>query len=441
MQAHLQVLFLIGITACLGVVAGCSKPVAPIRGSANGVARNAASGAPAMDHGSGARSFRVRLHFVGPVVTLDRAFEPRLDRRADFYVYSSGEPAAAVDTVPAYSVLTQVRWKHVARGDDDASNPGAGDSFDEVPVGPGRASRESTRVFAPGLQFLTLRAPERAGGGSVTVAFFVAFPPGAWWAGPDPELFPRSSDSDGRAVDVTDWRRFTTTPAWPPDGRGYFGPDSFHFVPSQRRPVRGDFERRTFYEIYGDRIYARSEGDTVHANAWVAFCHGGYDRDSRYAPTVDPADPALPAGFAGMPDRYRALIPQGLLGAPSGFRSVVITKLADGTLVRPSQTTTYPNFDPNSVFRNPQLLGYWPTRFPGKAYAVARAVDAQGLGASFSFDPVALADRVDAGGGTPSERLERREILTFYVRTASPQGPSRAGSADTRGHHGMGRGN
>ena len=207
----------------------------------------------------------MELRFVGPVVTLDRDFRPRLDRNAQFVIRPNGDLSAPMDTVPAHSVLKQVRWR---------SAPGvAGGTmyFDDVPVFANAAARDSSGEFAPGTHLLNLIVPARAGGGRLSVMFNVDFVPVAWWAGPNPAQFPRSSDGDGRAVDVTDWRSFTTSPAWPPDGRGYFGPDSFAFVPSRRRPVNDDFDRRTFYELSGDRIYARAEGDTVHQDAWVAF--------------------------------------------------------------------------------------------------------------------------------------------------------------------------
>jgi hypothetical protein len=354
------------------------------------------------------------------VVTLDRAFQPRVERDADFFIVAPMAEGSPPDTVPAYSVLKQIWWSRVrptpAR---EATDLGTSEMIDDSPVILGALPGDSARVFAPGMHELTLEAPRRAGGGTVTVRFFAGFVPGAWWAGPDPGLWPHSSDGDGRAVEVTDWSHFTTVPAWPPDDRRYFGPDSFAYLPSQRRPVHDDFTRRTFFEIFGNRIYARSEGDTVHADAWVVLFNGGYDRDSRYLPKVDPTDPGLPPGFAGSPGLYPVLIPQGLVGSPIAFRSVILTKRADGTIIRPSMTAPYPSFDPLSVFRSPFLAGYWPARFAGKSYALVQAVDSDGLSEGFIIDPVGLADRVDAGGGTPRERLQRREIVTFYVRAAA----------------------
>lgn len=406
-----------------GLVSGCSKPVAPVTGSA--ARSSAGADAAAWDRAGGkSRPFLVRLEFEGPVVTLDAWLQPRVQRHARFFVYSDGtQPAgafAAVDTVPAYSRLVRVRW---ARSLDDTSTvalDASAEAGEAAVVAGAGGQRDSATTFTPGLHVLALVAPERLGGGTVQVPFHVGFRPGAWWAGPDPARFPPSSDGDGRSVVVTNWGTFETRPAWPPDGRGYFGPDSFRVVPSQRRPVRGDFDRRTFYEIFGDRIYARAEGDTVHLGAWVVFVHAGYDRDSRYAPAVVAGDPALPAGFPSQPQLYPVLVGQGLIGSPSAFRSVLITRRPDGSLVRPSETAAYPNFDPGSVFRSPHVAGYWPAAYSGKAYAIAFPVDAEGLvgrppGSSFASWP-AIADRVDAGGGDERDRQARRQILTFHVR-------------------------
>jgi len=280
--------------------------------------------------------------------------------------------------------------------------------------------------FAPGFHDLQFEIPARLGGGTIDVEILVGFPPDAvWWAGPDPARFPPSSDGDGRAVDVLSWASFTTSPAWPPDGRAFFGPDSFQFTPVQRRPLGEDFTRRgTFYEIFGDRIYARAEGDTVHMGAWVAFVTGGFDRDSRYLPVVSATAPGLPPGFESRPDLYSLLIAQGLIGSPIGFRLSIPTRLPDGTRTFPSETTTYPNFDPASVLYQPIVAGYWKQTFPGKAYATAMAQDAEGFVRRAGEDLVALADRVDGGGGSAADLALRPRVLTFFVRE-SP-GPTAA---------------
>ena len=405
------------VLVLLACAAGCAKPVAPVARNPEGESGSA----PSLAAGdASSHAFRARLTFVGSTVTLDAAYNPVVQRDARFYIYSSGEAGANPDTVPAYSRLTRIEWRPVhPRGANSPTGSALLESVIEAPPPfEGAAAPDSGHVFAPGNHEITLQAPPRAGGGRVTVRFVVGFVPTSWWAGPDPSLWPRSSDGDGRGVDVTVWRRFATNPAWPPDGRRYFGPDSFRFVPSKRLPVRGNAERRTFYEIFGDRIYARAEGDSVHLNSWVVLCNGGYDKDSPYLPLVEANDPGLPADLAGNPNSYPVLLPQGLNGSPIGFRSRVVVRLANGNLIRPSSSTTYPNFQSSSPFRNPALAGYWPMNFAGKAYAAVQAVDSHGMPQPFIFDPAALADLVDGGGGTPEQRLQRRSIVTFYVRPA-----------------------
>lgn len=213
------------------------------------------------------RSFRVRLTFVGNHVTLDPNFAPVLDPRARFHVYSRGDDAP-IDTVPAYGRLVRIEWRSSAHDTDSvavgrkAVRPG----LESVWIEDETAARDTGQVFAPGFHQLVLPAPPRAGGGTVTVRFISDFVPTAWFAGPDPAQFPLLNDG-GRGVTVTNWSGLVTTPLWPPDGRTYFAPDSFRFVPSRRRPVGGNFERRTFYEIFENRVYARNEGDAVHVGS------------------------------------------------------------------------------------------------------------------------------------------------------------------------------
>lgn len=421
---------LVLLTLIAALAAGCSKPLSPVTRDADGALRSVAAGRAGAGSDPIPSPYIVRLKFVGPVVTLNSAYEPVLDRNAEFLVYSTGSlpPAGAeIDTVAAYSELKLAQWKRT-------SGPESAAPFTSVPEYEVEAPVFGTDppTLRPGLNIIRLKVPPQIGTGWVRVAFHMGFSPGAWWAGPDPALFPPSSDGDGRAVDVSDWSHFTTTPAWPPDGRGYFGPDSFRFVPSQRLPVRGDLERRTFYEIFGDRIYARAEGDTVHQDAWVVLAHAGYDRDSRYVPLVNPADPALPAGYASSTDLYSALIPQGMLGSPTAFLSVVTFKLPDGSQVRSTTSSPYPNFSPFSVLRNAHMAGYWQMHWPGKAYAAVQAEDAEGLRSRLPGDFTDIADRVDAGGGTPEDRLLRRHILTFHVRPAAAA-PSASGADDASG--------
>jgi len=402
--------------------ASCSKPVSPVPASTSNV--DAVSDAGAWDPPGGQPQVsRARLRFVGEEARLVTDQKVRLDRHVEWFVDALEAPEAASSTpVPEVahgSVLQAVRWRR-------ANGPGwiveTHPRF--VPADP----RLPDGTFPDGFLLVALEAPEAAGGGSVWLWVRVDFAPEeVWWAGPDPSRFPPSSDGDGRAVDVLDWASFSTSPAWPPDGRGAFGPDSFRVVPVARTPVNHDLERRTFYEIWGDRIYARNEGDVVHQGAWVVFVNGGFDRDSPYAPVVSADDPALPSGFASQPDLYSLLIARDRpIGSPIGFRLVVPMRLDDGRLVLPPQTVLYPAFDPRSVFRAPHVAGYWPVPLAGTSYACVYAQDAEGRlsPAPGGIDMLALTDRVDAGGGTPEERRWRRQVLRFEVR---------AGGAAARG--------
>lgn len=368
------------VLAVLGVstTVGCSRSVAPLTDDATSrVSATADQGGSR--HGDRAHpGFLARLHFVAPVATLGRDLVPRVERHADYFIYVDGtaaQPVFTLETIPAHSVLKDIRWRNVHRGeagDDDARSAGTAaamsagastegdDEFVDVSEPSASGERPGREEFSIGVQELHLVVPPRAGGGRLVVMFRVGFAPDRmWWAGPDPALFPLSSDGDGRAVNVTNWASFTTSPAWPPDGRSYFGPESLSVLPVQRRPVRGDLDRRTFYEIFGDRIYARAEGDTVHLDSWVVFMAGGFDSDSYYVPLVEGAAPTLPPGFESQPERYPLLATQGLRGSPIGFRASVPMRQPNGQLLRPSETTTFPNFRTASVFYQPTVAGYW----------------------------------------------------------------------------------
>lgn len=418
MAVPTRLVSLVVLAAVLAV--GCSKPVSPDAGLTGSFAKVPAGLAGAATAPI-PEPYVVRLEFTGPVVSLDEAGRPALDRNERFFVLSTGAPPGPLgfvpDTVPAHARLKLAHWKRTSGPASAAPFTSVPELEPAVPDFGGPASD-----LPPGTHVYRLKVPQQIGGGWIWVTFHVGFAPGAWWAGPDPARFPPSSDGDGRAVDVLDWGRFATHPAWPPDGRAYFGPDSFRFVPSRRAPVGGDLERRTFYEIFGDRIWARTEGDTVHQGAWVVLVNGGFDRDSRYEPMVDPTDPALPAGHAADPDRYAALVPQGLIGTPTAFRSEVTVRLANGNLVRPALSSPYPNFIPTSVFRTPRLAGYARMNWPGKAYATVHAQDADGLLSRRLADEIGAVDRVDAGAGTPQERQFRRQVVTFHVRPVASAG-------------------
>jgi len=304
----------------------------------------------------------------------------------------------------------------------------------------------------PGQKLFTLRAIDQAkGAGETNRNFMMNFTPDTWWAGPDPAAFPPCSDREyrSRCVDVVHWpgdndgNEPKLTLGTNPDGSqqvfpsGPFGgtfafggnagePDSLDYRPSMRYPPDylekgGDLSScmRTFYEFYmgrdrKGRIYARSEGDTVHMNSWVILWNGGYDKDSEYRVRADTTDPVI-ASQPGKPTLTGLAIEKaGKVGSPIGFRSVIVTRVTpSGMKSSPAQSALYPIYEPASVFRSPRVGGYWRMMRAGKAYALARAEDADGGIDNDVDDAANLADN----SGSDSDPL-RRKVLFFYVDKA-----------------------
>lgn len=264
--------------------------------------------------------------------------------------------------------------------------------------------------IAPGTKVFTLEAIDQAGGAGLTTRRFVMnYSPDTWWSGPDPSLpaFVPYSDPvitgwhDGKAVQVTNYA------GWPGIPGTWMSSDSVTYRPPQRPP------RKTFLEIWKDRIWVRSENDTVHMNSWVALWNGGYDKDSPYTVRTDPLDNSLPNPPGPV------LTAAGRIGSPIGFRSIVIVRTdPSGSPTSPPQSGLYPIYEPASVFRAPRLAGYWVMNFSGKAYALVQAEDADGGRDKSVTDPLKVADDVDNNIGTPAEVTLRPKILTFYVNKA-----------------------
>jgi hypothetical protein len=338
------------------------------------------------------------------------------------------------DTVPAYSRL-DLRWH------GEITQPGtyvssyrykldetefvqADSSVTAVSYGTGLPG---SPPVAPGQKIFTLRALDQAGGaGETTRRFIMNFIPDTWWAGPDPEDFTGASDGEynSHSVEFNSWPKpgdtnFDTKTRFPVNST--FGPDSFDFRPSRRLPPKLDFfgaAGRTFFEIYKNRLYARTEGDTVHKNSFIVLWNGGYDKDSRYVPRVDSTDQHL-RELDGSLATGAVLEASGRIGSPIGFRSQIAIRLTPAGLKSvTAQTSVYPVYEPASVFRAPRMGGYWRMRGAGKAFALARAEDADGGLDNAVADQVTLAEIVDNGGGTPAERESRRKVLLFYVDKA-----------------------
>jgi hypothetical protein len=374
---------------------------------------------------------------TGTIVRLNAAGDPVPDVSVNYLTHGYERGVVPADTAAAYSRL-DFRWHAELR--DPLMTVGEyrykldESSFQSVDASVTTASY-GTDPNGPqvltGTKLFTLRALDQAGGAGQTDRYFITnFAPDTWWAGPDPALFTGPSDGEfnSHSVTVTTWpgkdagSPFVTNPPLPV---GSFGVDSFAYRPSKRRPPSGWplTSRGTFYEIYKNRLYARSEFDTVHMNSFVILWNGGYDKDSRYEIRADSTDPAL-KGVDGNLMSGALLETEtengGRAGSPIGFRSLVVNRLTpSGLKSTPAQTTMYPIYEPASVFRAPVLGGYWRTFQAGKAYAVARAEDFEGaIDPTVGADPARLADDVDGGGGTEKQRAYRYKVLVFYVDKA-----------------------
>lgn len=259
-----------------------------------------------------------------------------------------------------------------------------------------------------GQQVFTVRAVDIAGGTSdSTRRVYMNYAPDSWFWGPDPNdpNFTPGPDAlgDRHYINVSG----VNLASWPGIPGTGMSPDSFKIMPNCRP------ERRTFFEIWNGKVYARSEGDTVHMNSWAVFYSGGYDKDSDYKVKVDFTDPALPADTADAP----VITPHPANGSPIGFRSAVTIK-ADlfGSFSQFSPTGLFPVYQPTSVFRLTQIGAYWPMFVSGRAFVVTRAEDGDELvDSTVPGDPAAVVSDIESGNGTPQEIFYRRKILTFWV--------------------------
>lgn len=337
----------------------------------------------------------------------------------DSFEISESHPAPR-DTVPSNAVLT-VRW-HGETVSPNTYVTGYRYKLDEpsfnVADSSVRNATYNTGVgldkVAPGQKIFTLRALGISGWrGESTRWFQMNFAPDTWFAGPDPNDpaagWQTYLDGNGRRYwfinrDLTGWTSAIANTS--------ISPDSLNVLPASRA------ERKTFMEIYNNRIWLRQEGDTVNMNSWLIFPSGGFDRDSPYRVQVkadyNPALNGLPVTTPGPAN-----------GSPIGFRIQVNIK--EGTkssnrVDQPSETTTYPVMDRDSYSINPTINGYWGVTSAGKAYALVRAQDGDGaVDRRVDQRPggaAGIVDRVDAGLGSPEDISLRSKILTFFVDRA-----------------------
>lgn len=283
-------------------------------------------------------------------------------------------------------------------------------------------------VIQKGLKLFSLKAIDQAGGSADSNRRFrFNFSPQTWFAGPDSFAYPKrdwrgqetTNGTGQRYVEVANW----ATANFP---NSLFSCDTLTKWPGQHR------EMRTFFEIFDpdgsgplpNRVFARSDGDTVHLNSWVVLHNGGSDLDSPYSVQVNPIDPDYPIGDCRGTDSLRALTPGPQNGSAVAFRSKVSTFLdPNGPLTIVSFSNPYPVFDPISNFREPHTASYNSMIQSGRAYAWVRAVDGHGdedesIGSG--YDIVRCADLgICAQGLDPAKaRSLRKKVVSFYVNKA-----------------------
>lgn len=263
----------------------------------------------------------------------------------------------------------------------------------------------------PGPKIFTLRAIGQSGWrGESTRWFQMNFAPDTWFAGPDlnDPLAGWQTYQDGNGkrywfmdFALTGWTAFQGVPGSMLSG------DSAVVLPALRP------QRRSFFEIYNDRLWMHAENDTVHLNSWVIIPTGGFDRDSPYKVRVNQA--LLPGPLVGKP----VLTQDGPNGSPIGFRLRLPIKDAGGGVSQPSETTTYPEFDPASVTNLPLVNGVQGMTTAGRAFAEVFAVDGNGtVDRRIDQRPrgsVGIVERVEANTGNAQDIALRTKILTFYV--------------------------
>lgn len=330
------------------------------------------------------------------------------------------------DTVPSSAVLN-MRWRGEITSPTGAVT-GYRYKLDESSFNNADSSVRSATYntgvgvdrVTPGQKIFTLRALGESGWrGESTRWFQMNFAPDTWFAGPDPSNLASGWQTVVRSGKTYYFKRVAPGGGWGVTGTQLSG-DSLSLLPHQRTPFR------SFFEIFGDTLWLRQEGDTVNMNSFVVFPAGGFDKDSPYAIKVIPS----PADSLALGQPLTTPGPAN--GSPIGFRLQVRVKpgtLASNRVDASSESFTYPRFEPGT-FRNPVVNGYAVMNLSGKAYAAVRAQDGDGA-ADRTLDAgggyPTIADNVDAGGGTAAERALRSKILTFFVNRP-PQLNRAAGS-------------
>jgi len=283
-------------------------------------------------------------------------------------------------------------------------------------------------ILTPGTKVFTLRALDAAGGAEqVTRRFQINLTPDTWFAGPDSNSVPVVSDPVNDRIDTG--HRFLPINGWPlphqaapalvQGGGSLLSCDSLYYWPAERP------RRKTFWEIYKNRLYLRTEGDTVNMNSKLCFQPGGADFDSRYAIQVRANHPPEDTVFCTT-EQVRVVRPGAANGSPVGFQyqyAELLDPPASGLVTLPSQSAPFPVFDAASPFEVSNVNGYVPMTASGKVYLILRARDgdeARDDRLSDMANARAMAVAVDNGtDNDPYHRKLREQLLiSFYVNRA-----------------------
>jgi len=272
---------------------------------------------------------------------------------------------------------------------------------------------DTTRV-RPGIKVFTVRAFDQAEGKQdSTRRFQLNFAPDTWFSGPD-RGSPTLSDYPGTNGRLRFFKLLDQLPPrLPPTGivGSLLGPDSLQVLPALRP------ERRAFFEIYNDTVWARQEGDTVHINSYVLFHSGGFDRDSDYNVRVSQLAMDQPGFPRPTPPVLQPV--KAPNGSAVGFRAQINTSLWPNNFSSPGvPSNLYPLFDPNDVLDSDasRRIGYYqPVIQSGVAYAWMKAEDGDREQGRRITDGLALAKKVDAGNGSKEEEALRAKVISFYV--------------------------
>lgn len=323
-----------------------------------------------------------------------------------------GDPTRAPkDTIPSGSKVA-FRWRGEAQALDNEAVKFKykmdESAFNEVPATVDSVAYPPDRVGL-GLKLFEVRAIDIAGASRTdkptTRYFVVDYNPDSWFTGPDPSVtgyWQSNVPNDGQKFrNITNWT--TGLPAAGVPG-SYFGPDSLQLMPKNRT------QRKTFFEIYKNRLYIRAENDTVNLNSWVVLFAGGYDPDSPYKVRVD--------GFKFDTTVGPVVQKRPPNGSPVGFRILAPVYLyPSGPLTSTTQSTIYPLDEALNV-PEAHIQGYVGFQSSGRAYAVVRAVDGDGRADDRILNPYGLVDSLERGILPPSRVPLRSRVLTFYVNRA-----------------------